>query len=194
MRSLKLFRSILTVAAAFMLVGCLVSETPVLDQRTGKARVFSDGEYLACPLENGEIKSGADCDRLNVQRENDGAYRFVDMGADDNPAILRFRRIGRGGYAVQSSESDGQVYFYGDARGNDFLLVMMNCPDLPAALRDKLIMKGDLDVEDGDFTVCEVKTVKGLVEAAKAYHRDDVVLGQDAAILISPAPAIEMQE
>ncbi len=194
MRSLPFFRLSIALAAMLALGGCLVSDLPVLDARTGKARPLSDGDYLGCPLENGEVQAGDDCDRLKVRWEKDRRYSFVNPEEDDDPAYLRFRRVGRGGYAVQSSESDGFMYYYGAARDDGVLLVMMNCPDLPAELRSRLIERGDLEPDDEKFSVCKVKTLRGLKEAAKAYHRGDVDQMMDASILIVAAPPLEETE
>ncbi|MFC2951608.1 hypothetical protein ACFOOP_06690 [Marinicaulis aureus] len=194
MRSLSFFRFSFALAAMLTLGGCLVSDVPVLDARTGKARPFSDGDYLACPLKDGEIEAGDECDRLTARKLKDGGYSFINPEEDDDPAFLRFRRIGRGGYAVQSSESDDFVYYYGAKRDGGMLLVLMNCPDLPAELRARLIASGDLEPDDEKFSVCKVKTLRGLTEAAKAYHRGDVAEIVDAAILIAPAPPLEETE
>ncbi|WP_375205069.1 hypothetical protein [Hyphococcus sp.] len=185
MRSLIHFRVALALAAIMALAGCLVSETPVLDAKTGKARPFPDGDFLACPLEDGEIADGVDCDRFTVERQKTRDYLFLTEG--EEPARLRFRKIARGGYAVQSAEGDSFVYYYGKRRDGGLLLVMMNCPELPAELRERLIARGDLETDDDDFEVCAVKTLRGLVEPAKAYHRGDVRQMMDAAILITPA-------
>lgn len=192
MRSLIHFRVALALAAMLALAGCLVSETPVLDAKTGKARPFSDGDYLACPLEDGEIASGADCDRFAVERQKTRDYLFLTEG--EEPARLRFRKIARGGYAVQSAESDSFVYYYGKQSDGGLLLVMMNCPELPAELRARLIARGDLETDDDDFEVCAVKTLRGLVEPAKAYHRGDVRQMMDVAILITPAQPLKEME
>lgn len=188
MRSLANLRFFIACAAALVLVGCLVSDLPVLDAKSGKARPFPEGAYLACPLTDGEIDADDKCDRVAVERQKNGGYLFVNE--DEDPAHMRFRKIGRGGYAVQSSESDEFVYYYGRAQGGGLLLVMMNCPDLPVDLRKRLIARGDLETDDDDFTVCAVKTVRGLTESAKAYHRGEIVQMMDAAILISPAPPL----
>ncbi len=193
MRSLTYLRIFAASAAALALGGCLVSDLPVLDSKTGKARAIGEGDYLACPLENGEIAGGADCDRFHVERQPNGEYVFVEEG-DSEPAHLRFRKIARGGYAVQSAESDSFVYYYGKGRDGGLLLVMMNCPELPADLRARLIARGDLETDDEDFETCKVKTLRGLVDAAKAYHRGDVRQMKDAAILIAPAPPLEQTE
>lgn len=194
MRSLTFIRFSFALAAMLTLGGCLVSDLPVLDARTGKARPLNNGDYLACPLKDGEIEAGDECDRLTARKMKDGAYSFINREEDDDPAYLRFRRVGRGGYAVQSSESDDFVYYYGAKRDGGLLLVLMNCPDLPAAVREGLIANGDLEPDDENFSVCKVKTLRGLTEAAKAYHRGDVAEMIDAAILIAPAPALEETE
>ncbi|WP_428407590.1 hypothetical protein [Hyphococcus sp.] len=193
MRSLTHLRFFIASAAAMLLGGCLVSDLPVLDSKTGKARPISEGDYLACPLENGEIADGAECDRFHVERTANGEYVFVE-GGDSEPARLRFRKVARDGYAVQSAESDSFVYYYGKTRSGGLLLVMMNCPELPSDLRARLISRGDLETDDEDFEVCKVKTLRGLVEAAQAYHRGDASQMKDAAILITPAPPLAEME
>ena len=62
----------------------------------------------------------------------------------------------------------------------------MLCQDLPEGLRARLIDKGDLSTEDEDFETCTVNTVKGLVEAARAYRRGDTTGDKNAKIVLKP--------
>ncbi|WP_425410799.1 hypothetical protein [Hyphococcus sp.] len=154
-----------------ILVGCLVSETAILDVKTGKARPLKDGGYIACPADS---ETGADdCQKLTVQYMQDRSYHF--LAEDEAPSILRFRRIGRRGYVVQSREDDQEyAYYYGAGDASRMTLTMMICQELPQDLRRGLIDRGDLSVDGEDHDICTVKSVRGLVDAAKAYHQGRV--------------------
>lgn len=186
MRSLSILNSSPKVAlaafAASLLAGCLVSEDPVLDAKSGAASPLPDGDYAACNETNGD----EDCTVFAVSRGQDDAYTL--QAGDEEPATLRFRRIARKAYAVQSAEDDGFAYYYGAGDSEEFSLILMECPDLPEKLRARLIAKGDLSTGDEDFETCRVNTVKGLVEAAKAYRRGDATGDETARIVLKPVP------
>lgn len=184
MRSLFILKSglkfTLAAFAASLLSGCLISEEPVLDAKSGAASPFPDGAYAACNEANGE----EDCTVFAVTRGGDGAYTLKAEGED--PATLRFRRIASKSYAVQSAEDDGYAYYYGAGDANAFSLILMECPDLPAKLRARLIANGDLSTGDENFETCRVMTLEGLVEAAKAYRRGDTTGDKTARIVLKP--------
>ncbi len=179
MRSLQILKIGLAALAAGLLSGCLVSEEPVLDAATGKGRPFAQGQYTACDSETAE-----DCTLFAITRLDDGSYSLT--AEDEDPAIFRFRRIARDAYAVQSAEDDGYAYYYGAGDSSGFSLTMMLCQDLPETLRAKLIAKNDLSTQDQDFEVCTVETMKGLVAAAKAYHRGQTTGEENATIFLTP--------
>lgn len=187
MRSLPILefglKFVLAALAAGLLAGCLVSETPVLDASNGRAAPLAEGKYRAC--ENDD--EAGDCNVFNITRSDDGAYTLASE--NEEPSTLRFRRIARGAYAVQTSENDGYGYYYGAGDAKAFSLTLMLCPDLPEQLRAKLIAKGDLSTDSTDFETCTVNTVKGLVAAAKAYHRGQTTGEEDAKIVLKPIAA-----
>lgn len=169
---------------ALALGGCLVSETPVLSSKNGKARPLQSGAHLVCGLTD----EGAheECEPFALIRTDDGAYVFVKE--DEDPARMRFRRIGRNAYAAQSAEDDAYMYYFASGDDERLALTMMNCPDLPAKLRDRLIDRDHLEAEEDDYSVCTVNTLAGLMAAAKAYHRGDAVIGDTIRFLIIRAP------
>jgi hypothetical protein len=182
MRSLSILKTGLAAMAAGLLAGCLVSEEPVLDARSGGAKPLADGPYAVC--ETGDSENG--CTVFEVSRRDDGTYAFKAEGED--PAVFRFRRIARKAYAAQSAEEGGYAYYYGAGDSEEFSLTMMLCDELPDDLRAHLIDKGDLSTDDEDFESCTVNTVKGLVEAAKAYRSGATTGDKEAKIVLRPAP------
>ncbi len=177
MRSLPTLKAAIAGAAASLLAGCLVSDEPVLDGRTGKAAPLKDGIYAACE----DDERGDECDVFQATRREDGAYLF-DL-EDEPTAVLRFRRIARKAYAVQSAEGDGYAYYYGQGDSDSFALTLMLCDALPEKLRTRLIDKGDLSSEEENFEVCTVETLKGLAAAAKAYHRGQTTGDKDVTLV-----------
>ena len=170
--------------AALGLGGCLVSEEPVLDAASGSARPLPPGDYVSCPL---DPEKDDDCQALSVADGGGGLYKMT--ADDEDPVGMRFRRVGRNAYAVQSDEGgDDYVYYYGAGDAKRFLLTMMMCSDLPASLRDGLIAAGDLETEDDDYSTCTVKTLKGLTASAKAYYRGKVESEDKLVLELKPAP------
>lgn len=185
-------RSIATVLFALTLTGCLVSETPVLDAKTGKARPLDGGAHVICGIdENDELK---DCEPFLITAGDDGAYLFSKEG--ESPFSMRFRRIARKAYAAQSAEDDGYMYYYASGDRRKLLMRLMNCPDLSENLRTKLIERDYLGAEDNDYSICTVKTVRGLVDAAKAYHRGSAAGEEELrfAIIRSPDQGAAVKE
>lgn len=185
MRSLSL-KSGLAAGAALALAGCLVSEEPILDEKNGRATPLGAGEHMMCPLSD-DADEG-DCERFMISFDETGLYNFANAENEEDDAQMRFRRIARGGYAVQAYEDDGAMYYYGRGDKKQFALTMMDCTSLTAKTRDRLIERGDLEADDGDFTVCEVKSLKGLTAAARDYHRGRTANSDEAIVLeITPA-------
>ena len=173
-------------SAALALSGCLVSEAPVLDDSNGRATPLDPGAYIMCPVDEDEDE----CERFEASHDGGGRYLFTKE--DDDPAELRFRRVGREGYLVQSREDDDVYqYYYGKGDSEKFRMTMMLCADLPETLRGRLIGRGDLESDDDDFETCTVKTLKGAVDSAKAYHRGKVESEEEIAIEFTPAPPVE---
>ncbi len=170
------------LAVCVLLTGCLVSEEPVLDASNGRARPLGDGPHLMCPV-NDETD---ECQSMTVERDSTGLYSLIVEG--EAPIKIRFRRIGRHGYAAQSQEDDGYAYYYGAGDRRLFRLTMMMCPDLPATLRTRLIERGDLETQDANFETCIVKSRNGLTAAAKFYHRGDVESEEEIAFVLTPEP------
>lgn len=173
------FQSLLIGLCLIILSGCLVSSDPVLDARSGKAQPLSDGDYLGCTLEGGE----EDCELFHIRNTDDGRSVFLKQQngeiIDSDQIEMRFRKISRHAYAAQSREDDTYMYYY--AKRDDrqtFVMIIMLCPSLPEGLRDQMIKRGDLFTEDQAFETCTVKTKKGLVDAARAYHRGKVDLSE----------------
>lgn len=182
MRSLPILKMLMISGLALALGGCLVSEEPILDADNGQASPIKPGDYVVCPVSDEADKT--DCDRFSVSHDGDGLYQFDKDG--DDPAQMRFRRVGRRGFAVQSLEDDHYVYYYGAGDSQRFRLTMMMCANLPENLRARLLAGGDLESQDDDFETCTVKSLKGLKKAAKAYHRGKASGEDEIALEFTP--------
>jgi len=182
MRSQQYIRKSLLLAGVLALGGCLVSEEPVLGASNGRATPLEPGAYVMCAVNEDED----DCQPFDLSYDESGLYSFEPE--DEDPVKMRFRRIGRQGYAVQSHEDDGYLYYYGAGNADLFRLTMMMCSELPEHLRARLINRGDLEAEDDDFETCIVKTRKGLTAAARAYHRGNVQSEEEIALEFTRAP------
>ena len=167
--------------------GCLVSETPVLDASTGNASPLGPGGYISCPVD--DETEDSDCENLKISHDASGLYSVVASG--DEAMEWRFRRVARSGYAVQVKESDGYAYYYGRMAGETLRMTFMQCPSLPADMRASLIKRGDLATEDeDDFETCVVKTVRGLIKSAKAYHKGKAVDEEPLTLAITQKGAV----
>ena len=182
MRSLC-FKTI-TLGVAFALAGCLVSEEPVLDERTGKARPLGVGAYEMCPVSNDADED--DCEQFTISVDATGLYRFQSDDEEDDASYLRFRRIARDAYAVQTGEDDGYMYYFGRGDADHFELLMMLCASLSEKTRDRLIDNGDLSSDDDDFETCAVNTLAGLRVAALDYHRGRASDVDETALVFTP--------
>ena len=189
MRALFAIHKTTAIAGALALTGCLVSEEPLLDADNGNATPIKSGAYVMCPIDDED--SDNECEQFVISHDATGLYQFDKE--DEDPVEMRFRRVARKAYAVQSLEDndDAYLYYYGAGDKNRFRLTMMLCADLPSAKRAQLIENGDLESDDDEFETCVVKTVKGLTAAAKAYHRGDVQSDEEIALEFTPAPAAE---
>ena len=180
--------SIFVVALA--LTGCLVSEEPILDASNGKAKPIDPGNYMSCPI--GDDAGEGDCEPLKVTHDATGLYLFA--GDDEEPMEFRFRKIARNAYAAQVKEDDdGYMYYYARGDSDAFQLTLMMCKALPDKTRTRLIARGSLTPDDGEFESCNVNDFHGLKKAAKAYHRG-VEDDEPLASLITPAPGDAPQQ
>ena len=168
MRSLRCQFKFLILSGALALGGCLVSEDPVLDASNGRSAPIGPGAYVMCPV--GE--EADDCQIMDVSFDKTRLYTFVSE--EEEPIEMRFRRVGRHGYGVQTREDNSYIYYYGKGNREQFQLTMMLCADLPEMLRQDLINQGHLETEDDDFETCLLKSKRGLVAAARAYHRGEI--------------------
>ncbi len=186
MRSLSIIKTLIAAVGALLLMGCLISEEPLLDAANGHATPLDPGAYLMCPVKGDANR--ADCEQFMISHDDAGLYRFDKDGED--PIEMRFRRIGRRGFAAQSLEDndDAYLYYYGAGKSQRFILTMMLCANLPAGKRTELIENGDLESDDDDFEACTVKSLRGLIAAAKAYHRGQAEGGEEIALEFTPAP------
>ncbi|GJL94374.1 MAG: hypothetical protein DHS20C05_07790 [Hyphococcus sp.] len=182
-RSATVLKTALVALIIGAVSGCLVSETPVLDASNGAATPLGPGDYVSCPVDDEAEES--DCEDLKISHDASGLYSAVT--SSDEAMEWRFRRVARGGYAVQVKESDGYAYYYGRMAGEALRMTFMQCPSLPADLRASLIRRGDLATEDeDDFETCAVNTVRGLSKSAKAYHKGKAVDEDPLTLMISP--------
>lgn len=160
---------VIASATGLLLSGCLVSDDPVLTAANGHATPLEPGGYQMCEEDEGD--EDANCEQFSISADQSGLYIFD--AEDEDPTQMRFRRIGRRGYAVQVLEGDDDyLYYYGSGDSNLFRMTMMLCADLPDRKRQRLIDNGDLQSDDESFETCRVMTLKGLTTAAKIYHRD----------------------
>ena len=161
---------IIACISGLMLSGCLISDEPVLNASNGRATPVEPGAYQIC--EEDEDGEEANCEEFNISLDQSGLYKFD--AEDEEPTQMRFRRVGRRGYAAQLLEDDDDtyIYYYGSGDSDLFRLTMMLCADLPDRKRQRLIDKGDLQSDDENFETCRVQTLKGLTTAARIYHRD----------------------
>lgn len=161
--------------AAAMLAGCLVSETPLLNDLNARARPLDAGLHQSCQHEHGEQ---GDCRPLDVSLRG-ALYVLQPLEHDEEPTLARFRAMSGGGFLAQMSgeEGGGYWYFYADRREDGVRLVMIECESLPATLRDGLARKGALALEDNGRT-CVANTLAGAEAAAKAYRGRNAVVPQ----------------
>lgn len=191
MRALPIIKNAVSALGAGMLAGCLVAEAEILTARNGGAKPLRVGDYEMCPIEEGVVVD--ECQSISVTLREDKAY-ILNSAEEDGAIEMRFRRVGRKSYAAQQwGSGDGGYIFYfahGDRRSMHFSMMM--CAALPAELRKKLVAGGDLSLEDEEFGVCSVNSLKGLVRAAKAY-RDGKVSGEEELAFVLSLQASNAQ-
>lgn len=172
-------------AAALLLGACLISDQPLLDDANAVATPLEVGSYQSCQRddEDGE----PECTPLDATLVG-ALYRFEAVD-EEEPTLARFRAIGSGAFLAQmwgASDKDF-FYFYADQKEGALRLIMIQCADLPKTLRDRLVRRGDLEVEEGGET-CIAKTLKGAEAAAKAYRGPKGVSPQSVMVLTKAAP------
>ena len=158
------------IAAGLALGGCLISEAPLLDAKNGRATPLDPGLYEACEFdgEGGE----PECNEIDISR--DGAALYALSAEDeDETTFARFRRIARGAFLAQLNEAedddDEYFYFIGETAGEDFVMAMIVCEDIPEAVRAKYSARGEMEVDE-DASTCVAKSLGAATAAAKAYR------------------------
>lgn len=122
---------------------------------------------------------------MSITIDETRQYRLVPEG--EEPSLVRFRRIGRGARLAQFQGENEEGYFYFLARkeGTLLSLTMLVCEDLPEIVRNTLVERGDLEIEEGG-AICVPKNLRAVVTAARAY-RDDDTIPRSMELRISPA-------
>ncbi|MFQ5561948.1 MAG: hypothetical protein ACE5FO_00100 [Parvularculaceae bacterium] len=166
-------KSFVSCAAAFVLTGCLVSETPLLDASNGRARPIDPGDYQSCSYSDGELDG--ECSNLRVSMDDTRLYRMVD---DDKEVLLvRFRKFARSAYLAQTigedelDDDEGYMYFLARPENGGLGMTMLLCPDLPENLKSDLVESGEMEIES-DGEVCVARTLNAALAGAKAYNRE----------------------
>lgn len=176
-------------AAAFLLSSCLVSEEPMFDAASASATPLAPGAYELCPLKEDKTGEMATCDPLTIELADQGLYRFsAPEEGDEEPTEGRFKPIGRNAWAIQFKEDGeaGYQYFFGRRSHGEFQLAMMSCRDLPKPLVERLVARGEVEIDSDD--ICRVKTAGAVVEAAKAYRKGKIADPDYAALRPTAAP------
>jgi len=171
MKTLSAWLKAVISGGAILLTGCLVSEEPLLDASSGRAKPVRAGNYQMCSFSDGE--PDGECEMTAITIGPDRLYSMSESNGETN--FLRFRKVGRRAYLVQllgEDESEGFVYYLANTRRNAFTLTMMNCPDLPAAFRDEFIASGSMETEENG-AVCAVSALDAVVSAAKLYASEN---------------------
>ena len=154
-------------AACLSLPACLISETPLLDAKTGKATPFAAGDYVACQVEADEPEP--DCKETAITRDDTGQYRFSVEG-EDEPTFLRFRKVGQAGWLAQlggGEDDDAFFYFVARSTTDGFTLAMIVCEDIPKSIRKKYMARGEMEVDDS-ASVCTASSLGAVTASAKA--------------------------
>ena len=175
---MKSVSSCTAVAAALLLTGCFVSETPLFETLSQRARPLAAGEYNACSgsTENEE----ADCSPMTVSVSDDGRYTFH---VEDDIVTAYFVGVDDDDYAVQMDDGgDGEYHYYwGRSDGEGLTLTMLWCDDLPRALVDQLVADGLVETDE-DYVTCTAKSVEAVMLAVKSYAAQNWVKLTPSAI------------
>lgn len=153
------------------LSGCLVSEEPLLDARSGRATPIAPGLYEACEID--ADRSSHDCETMEVMRDDSALYSFIlrEDGEEEETTRARFRRLGSGAWLAQlyGDEDEDYFYFLAEAVAGDFVMAMIVCEDIPAATRAKYVGRGEMEVDES-ASACVVSSLRAAIAAAKAYR------------------------
>lgn len=158
------------LAGAFVLGGCLISEEPLLDAKTGRAAPLASGFYEACEYD-GE-GGDPDCRRMDIRRTDEALYEFRTEDEDDL-TFVRFRRIARGAWLTQliGEDEEDYSYFLGETAGDDFVLVWILCDVIPEDVRAEYSARGEMEVDEGKYgSTCVAKTLHAAIAGAKAFR------------------------
>lgn len=163
-----LYRFIPVIMAA-ALGGCLISEKPLLDESNGRATPIAPGLYDACQYDgNG---GEPDCKQMQVSLGDDGQYGFLEEDEDET-TFIRFRRISRMAWLAQlnGEDEDDYYYFLAETEGEDFVMAMVVCEDIPEKTRSKLVARKEMEIVDKGAT-CVAKTLHAAIAATNAYRK-----------------------
>jgi hypothetical protein len=174
------------VAALLAASGCLVSETPLFDAGNARSKPLKAGRYSVCSYSS-DAPDDSECNPADVSVDRSGLYKLT---VEDDVVEARFRKVARGAWAAQFAE-DGEEshYYFGARKDGVFTLTMMWCENLPEELRNDLVDRGDLVVEN-DNKVCNISDARAVVAAARAYARGDVA-GDSIYMTFLPENATE---
>ena len=178
------FRRAAMLVMAVVLTGCIVSEEPLLDKRSGRSKPVKSGDYTSCPIRDGEVDG--DCTQMKVIFGRDRQYRLEPK--DEEPNFVRFRRMGRGDYLAQvtGGEPDGYIYFLATRISDGMEWRLLDCGEIPEELRAKMIARAEL--EEQEYGVCVVKKLRVAMKIARAF-RDDPTLGGSERVRFTRAKA-----
>ena len=167
MRAPSLAIRLTVFAASLFLAACLVSEEPLLDQRTGRAKPFESGAYQACEISEGHE---ADCRKTEISRDETGLYRFAAEN-EEEASFLRFRRLARGAWLAQISEEgdEGYFYFLAEQDGGSVALTMILCKGVPETVRQHFVARDEMHVDD-DASTCNAKSLSAVMASAQAFR------------------------
>lgn len=175
------------------LVGCLVSDDPLLDHLSGQAMPLVPGIHKVCPRRPGGTDQ--DCGKMDVTLNAQQLYRFwlyeSPDGKEDDLYTARFRRIGRGWYLMEARDGHQYRYFYATKVEEGLAMWMMSCPELRAVVRDKYLKLGEMEIEygvaleDGERPpqTCHVKSRDAAIAAAKSYAAKGLASAKEYVLL-----------
>lgn len=154
-------------AASLALSACLISEEPLLDQRTGRATPFEPGSYRACEIEKDHEP---DCRTAAISRDETRLYRFA-VGGEDDVTFMRFRRLAKSAWLAQIYGEDDEDYFYflAEREGEDIALTMVVCEGVAENVRERYVARGEMEVDD-NATTCTAKSLSAVMASAQAFR------------------------
>lgn len=177
------------VAGAGLLAGCLVSETPLLDETNGRAAPFEPGRYEVCSKGGEDDADEADdCVFADITRDETGQYRIL-ADEDDEAVLARFRRIERDVFLVQfrGEDDDDNFYLVGEPEGAGFVIGLIMCDEVSETFIDSYAKRGEIEVDTDFVTACAAKTLRAAEAVAKAW-REATDPQQRSRMVFTPAP------